>query len=558
MNTLLARAAVLAALGLAACAVQPNTPDPYWPLPAPAAPPAYDVEERALTDVAADLAAGRTTSEALVQAYLRRIETIDRSGPTLRSVLLVNPAALDEARAMDAERRAGRVRGPLHGVPILLKDNIETRDMPTTAGSLALANNAPGRDAPVTARLRAAGALILGKTNLSEWANIRSTNSSSGWSAAGGLTRSPYALDRTACGSSSGSGVAAAASLAAAAVGTETNGSVVCPAQSSGLVGLKPTVGLVSRTHIVPISHSQDTAGPMTRTVTDAAMLLNAMAGSDPADEATREADRRKTDYLRALHPDALRGKRIGVARYNAGFMDHVDAEFEKALEHLRAGGAELVEIKEFPRRNDLGRHVLPILLHELKDDLNAYLASTNPAQVPTRTLEQVIAFNEANKALEMPWFGQELFVQAQATKGTADPEYRKSLATAQEITRQGLDGLIRQHRLDAIVAPTGVPAWTIDLINGDNGGGGSSTLPAIAGYPNLTVPMGNVKGLPVGISFIGPKWSEATLLALGYAFEQRARARIRPRYLRTIDDLPQHHPALAPGRLPETRPSTR
>jgi amidase len=340
--------------------------------------------------------------------------------------LLVNPNAREEARVMDAERRAGRVRGPLHGVPILLKDNIETRDMPTTAGSLALANNNPGRDAPVTARLRAAGALILGKTNLSEWANIRSTNSSSGWSAAGGLTRSPYALDRTACGSSSGSGVAAAASLAAAAVGTETNGSVVCPAQSSGLVGLKPTVGLVSRTHIVPISSSQDTAGPMTRTVSDAAMLLNAMAGSDPADAATREADRRRTDYMRGLSADALRGKRIGVMRFNTGFMDHVDAEFEKALEHLRAGGAELVDLKEFPRRGELGRHTLPILLHELKDDLGAYLASTDPRQVPTRNLADVISFNEANKALEMPWFGQELFIQAQATKGTADPEYRR------------------------------------------------------------------------------------------------------------------------------------
>ena len=559
MEALLARTAVLAALGLTACATQPYGASPYWPAPVAAAPArvaGYAVEERSLAELAGDLAAGRTTSEQLVRAYLARIESIDRSGPTLRSVLLVNPAALEEARVMDAERRAGRVRGPLHGVPILLKDNIETRDMPTTAGSLALANNAPGRDAPVTARLRAAGALILGKTNLSEWANIRSTNSSSGWSAAGGLTRSPYALDRTACGSSSGSGVAAAASLAAAAVGTETNGSVVCPAQSSGLVGLKPTVGLVSRTHIVPISHSQDTAGPMTRTVTDAAMMLNAMAGSDPADPATREADRRKTDYVRGLDADALRGKRIGVMRFNTGFHDKVDVEFEKALQHMRDAGAELVDVKEFPRQSDLWRHVLPILLHELKDDLNAYLASTDPRQVQTRTLADVIAFNEANRDLEMPWFGQELFTQAQATKGTGDAEYKKSLTTAQTITRTGLDGLIREHRLDALVAPTGTPAWTIDLINGDNSGGGSSTLPAVAGYPNLTVPMGTVKGLPVGVSFIGPKWSEATLLALGYAFEQRARARTRPTYLRTIDDLPQHHPALAPGRLPETRPA--
>ena len=506
-----------------------------WAVPIAAA----EVEEQSISDLAAALRSGKTTSHALVLAYEKRIDQLDRHGPGLRSVIAVNSDALKQSDVLDEERRRGTLRGPLHGVPILIKDNIETADpMPTTAGSLALMNNVTGRDAPAIARLRAAGAIILGKTNLSEWANIRSTRSTSGWSAVGGLVRNPYALDRNACGSSAGSGAAAAASLAAAAIGTETDGSITCPAATNGLVGLKPTIGLVSRTHIVPISHSQDTAGPMTRSVRDAALLLTILAGSDPADPQTVAADRRLKDYAAGLRPDALRGKRIGVLRFAVGSDAKTAAVFETALADLRRAGAELVDIAA-PFRSDAVRqdeHV--VLMTELKADLNRYLAAA-PSSVTTRTLADIIAFDRREAAREMRWFGQDEFEDAQETKGLADPDYVRASAEARRLAGpEGIDRMLAEHHVDMLVAPTGGPAWTTDLVNGDHyGGGGAGYLPAIAGYPHLTVPMGQVEGLPVGLSFIGPAWSEAELLAAGYSYEQASRRRSRPTFRQSLGD---------------------
>jgi amidase len=540
--------ALAAALLLSACAATP---------PATTAVPPGAMDEsaayRPLTEQAAMVADGRTTSAALTQGYLDRIARMDRAGPTLQSILHLNPNAMAEARALDAELRAGRRRGPLHGVPVLLKDNIETLGMPTTAGSLALVGNDNGRDAPLTARLRAAGAVILGKTNLSEWANIRSGDSISGWSAVGGQVRNPYATDRNPCGSSGGSGVAAAAGFAAGAVGTETNGSIVCPASVNGVVGMKPTVGLVSRTHVVPISHTQDTAGPMTRTVADAALMLSVMAGSDPADAATREADRRKGDYLAALSGESLRGARIGVLKFNAGFDPEVDAVFNKAVEEMKAAGATVVEIAALEGRGQVGSNSFQVLMTELKADMNAYLATTRS---PHRTLADLIRFNEANAAAEMPLFGQELFIQAEATKGLNDPEYKKALATAKRLAGpEGIDKLLREHKVDVLIAPTTGAAWLIDVVNGDQYvGGGASTLPAVAGYPHLTVPMGMVRGLPVGLSFIGPAWSEARILGIGHAYEQRRGPMAPPRFLRSVEQDPAVSETLKP-RAPARQP---
>ena len=485
-------------------------------------------QQAAMTD-------GRVTSVELVQAYLQRIERIDRSGPKLNAVIAINRHALADARKLDTERKAGKVRGPLHGVPILLKDNIESwDDSATTAGSLALIANVPQRDAALVTRLRDAGAVILGKTNLSEWANIRSTRSTSGWSAVGGLTRNPHALDRNACGSSSGSGAAVAASLAAAAIGTETDGSITCPSAINGIVGLKPTVGLVSRRLVIPISHSQDTAGPMARGVADAAAVLTAIAGYDPGDPATHDADMHRADYAKALDVHALRGARIGVLRFLTGYSPQTDAAFEKALGVLRAHDAVLVDIAKLDT-SEIDRNELPVLLTELKADLGAYLASTDPAKVATRTLADVIAF-DAKEPRETAWFGQELFEQAQATTGLDDPPYRKARETSLRLAgRDGIDKLLRDADVIALVAPTTGPAWTTDLVNGDHYGGSATTLPAVAGYPHLTVPMGDVAGLPVGLSFIGPAWSEARLLSLGYAFEQATHARHAPSYAESI-----------------------
>ncbi|MEQ7155928.1 amidase [Brevundimonas aurifodinae] len=418
----------------------------------------------------------------------------------------------------------------IDGMPILLKDNIETRDMPTTAGSLALADNAPGRDAPLVARLRAAGAVILGKANLSEWANIRSSNSISGWSAVGGLTVNPYDRARTACGSSSGSAAAVATGLAPVAIGTETDGSITCPASVNGVVGFKPTVGLVSRTHIVPISHSQDTAGPIAMDVATAATVLSAIAGSDPADVATAEADTHAIDFRAALDADSLRGTRLGVLRYGvSNYSPDTQAAFEAALASLRAAGAELVEITTAPAMQGLGQAELMVLMYELKADLNAYLASTDAAQVPTRTLADVIAFNEAEPR-ETVLFGQELFVQAEATSGLDNPEYIAARANSLRMAGpEGIDRMLADNAVVALVAPSTSRAWTNDREDDDNGQGSASRLPAIAGYPHLTVPMGMDRGMPVGLSFIGARWDDARILSLGYAYEQSSPRPPRP-----------------------------
>jgi amidase len=473
------------------------------------------------------------------------IARIDALNPRLNAVIAVDPTAVDQARALDRNRRA---RGPLHGMPILIKDNIETAGpLPTTAGSLALANNVTGRDAPLVARLRAAGAVIMGKANLSEWANIRSSDSISGWSAVGGQVRNPYALNRNPCGSSSGSAVAVASGMVPAAIGTETDGSITCPAAINGIIGFKPSVGLVSRTHVVPISHSQDTPGPMTLTVRDAALIMNAIVAADPADPATVEAGARREDYVAALRPDALRGARIGVMRFSAGFG--TDAPFEAALDVLRAQGAVLVEIPTFEGRQDIGRNEIVVLRAELKHDLNLYL-STLPEAVRTRTLEQIIAFNNEHRAQEMALFGQDTFETAQATAGL-DDAYRTARETSLRLAGpEGIDRMLREHDVVALVAPTRPAAWLIDTVHGDTspGGGPAGSLAAVAGYPHLTVPMGAVRGLPVGLSFIGAKWDDARILALGYAYEQASHMRFAPRFLPSIEASEEVAPHLRPA----------
>jgi len=481
------------------------------------------------------LASAQTSAEAETAAAIARIEKLN---PQLNAVIAIDPAALAQARAMDRMRMA---RGPLFGLPILLKDNIEAKGpLPTTAGSLALKDNVTGRDAPLVERLRAAGAVILGKTNLSEWANIRSPASISGWSAVGGQTRNPYALDRNPCGSSSGSGAAVASGMVTAAIGTETDGSITCPAAINGIVGLKPTVGLVSRSRIVPISHSQDTAGPMAKDVRTAARVLAAIAGTDPSDAATKEADAHVVDYVAALDAGALKGRRIGVLRFATGWSGPTDALFEQALDVLKAQGATLVDIKEFEDRARVGREETTVLRTELKAGLNAYLATTPPT-VKTRTLADVIAFNKANADAEMALFGQETFEKAEATKGLDDPDYRAARALSYQMAGPGgIDRMLAANDVVALVFPTMPPAWKIDAANGDQiSGGGAGDLAAVAGYPHLTVPMGAVKGLPVGLSFVGPAWSEARMLALGYAYEQAARVALTPAFLPSIEDAP-------------------
>ncbi|HEV3425599.1 MAG TPA: amidase [Paraburkholderia sp.] len=476
--------------------------------------------------------AGTASAARSTRHYLERIALLDRQGPQLRSIIELNPDALPIADALDAEREAGTVRGPLHGVAVVIKDNIATGDkMATTAGSLALDGVRATRDAHLVGRLRAAGAVILGKTNLSEWANIRSTRSSSGWSGRGGLSRNPYALDRSTSGSSSGSAAAVAANLTRMAIGTETDGSIVSPASITGVVGLKPTVGRISRDGIIPISHTQDTPGPITRTVSDAALLLAVLAGPDPRDPATLGAPA-PGDYLGALNRDALRGARIGVAREFFTGHDEIDQQIEHALAQLVLLGAELVDPIVLPKVS-YETEEQAVLLHEFKHDLPLWLETFAP-HAPVQKLADVIAFNEAQHAREMPYFGQELFTQAQALGDLDSEVYRQALATCRKGSRdEGLDRAIREHRLDAIVAPTGGTAWLTDFINGDSAGDGFSTPAAVAGYPHLTVPAGLVRGLPIGLSFVGPAWSEARLLAFGYAFEQATQWRRDPQFIR-------------------------
>jgi amidase len=484
----------------------------------------------------AQMRAGKLTSHALVSQYLARIAAIDKAGPKLHSVIELNPDALKIADDLDRERAAGKVRGPLHGIPVLLKDNIATGDkMSTSAGSLALDGVRASRDAFVAAQLRAAGAVIIGKTNLSEWANMRSTHSVSGWSGRGGQTKNPYALDRNTSGSSSGSGAAIAASLATLAVGTETDGSIVSPSSTCGIVGIKPTLGLVSRSGIIPIAHSQDTAGPMTRTVSDAALMLTAMAGVDSSDPATATGAGRATNYASALRKDGLQGKRIGVARNFFGRNDAVDALIEKELEVLKAQGAVLVDVT-VPNTDKYDDSETAVLLYEFKPDLAAWLEGY-AAHAPIKSMADVIAFNDKHAAREMPYFAQEHLVASQAKAGLDSSEYKESLANNLRYSREeGIDKVMAEHKLDALVAPTGGPAWVTDYINGDHYGGSFSSPAAVAGYPHITVPAGYTRGLPVGISFVGGAYSEATLIAMAYAYEQATLHRRAPTFPATVN----------------------
>jgi len=518
-----------------------------WAAVAAQTPPAprLDLEEITIADLQQRMAAGRETSRSLVEKYLARIDEIDRRGPGLRSVLEVNPEAGQIADAMDAERRAGHLRGPLHGIPVLIKDNIATADrMLTTAGSLALAGAPAPKDAFIVGQLRAGGAVILGKTNLSEWANFRSTHSSSGWSGRGGQTKNPYALDRNPSGSSSGSGVAIAANLAVVAVGTETDGSIVSPSHVNGVVGIKPTLGLVSRSGIVPIAHSQDTAGPMARTVADAAVLLGVLSGSDPDDAATAPANTRgRRDYSRSLVRDGLRGARIGVVRNRLfGYNPDADALAEQAIADMKREGAVIVDPANIPTLGRFDESEFDVLQYEFKADLNKYLASLGSA-ASVHSLMGVIAFNDAHKGDELPYFGQEILLMSQKKGALTDAKYRMELASNRRMAGAlGIDATMKAHRLDALIAPTGGPAWLIDLVNGDGGTAtapGPSTVTSVAGSPHITVPMGFVRGLPVGISFFGRAWSEPTLVKLAYAYEQATKHRRPPTFAPTASLRP-------------------
>ncbi len=497
----------------------------------------FVLTETTINDLQTGMSNGRYSAHRLVELYLERITQLDEHGPAINAIIELNPDALTTAAELDAERAAKGPRGPLHGIPIILKDNIATADrMQTTAGSLALAGSIAPQDAFLVTGLRAAGAVILGKANLSEWANFRSSRSSSGWSSRGGQTRNPYALDRNPCGSSSGSAVAVSANFCAAAIGTETDGSIVCPSHANGIVGLKPTLGLVSRAGVVPIAHSQDTAGPMARTVTDAAIVLSALTGVDPNDPATAvSAPHVSTDYTQFLDKNGLHGARIGVARNFFGFHPEVDALMEVCLAAMKARGAQLVDPVNLDSLEGFGESELTVLLYEFKADLNAYLAGLGP-DAPVKTMADVIAFNQANADRVMPYFGQERMTLAQEKGPLTEAAYLEALAINHRRSRQeGLDKALQTHRLDAIVAPTGGPAWLTDWVNGDHYGGGSSSPTAVAGYPAITVPAGFVHGLPVGITFMAGAFQEPTLLKLAYAFEQATQFRQPPKFFPTV-----------------------
>jgi amidase len=502
----------------------------------------FELEEITISELQDGMKSGKFTARSLVEKYSARIDevdkpAVDKRGPAVNAVIEMNPEAPAIADALDQERKGKGPRGPLHGIPILIKDNIATADrMMTTAGSLALVGAKPVKDSFVAQKLRAAGAVILGKTNLSEWANIRSSHSTSGWSGRGGLTRNPYALDRNPCGSSSGTGAGISANLAAVGIGTETDGSIVCPSSLNGLVGIKPTVGLVSRANIIPISHSQDTAGPMCRTVRDAAILLGALTGVDPDDTATAAgAGKSQTDYAQYCDPNGLKGARIGVARKFFGFSEAVDALMGQGLDLMKTQGATLVDPADIETLGKFDDSEFMIFLYELKADLNAYLARLQPGS-PVRTLQDIIEFNERNRQKEMPYFGQDIFIKSEAKGALTEKEYTDALAKNHQLARtEGIDALMDKHQLDAIVAPTGGPAWLTDLITGDHFGGGSSNAAAVAGYPNINVTAGSILGLPVGISFFGRAWSEPTLIKIAYSFEQASKARQAPKFLANL-----------------------
>jgi len=498
---------------------------------------AFDLEETTIAQLQEGMRSGRDTAKSIAERYLARMDAIDKSGPAINAVIERNPDAIKIAEERDAERKAGRVRGPLHGVPVLIKDNIDTADrMRTSAGSLALAESIAQRDAFIAARLREAGAVILGKTNLSEWANYRSTRSTSGWSGRGGQTKNPYVLDRNPCGSSSGTGASISANLATVGIGTETDGSIVCPSSANGLVGIKPTVGLVSRSGIVPISHSQDTAGPMARTVADDAELLAVLSGPDPRDPATAQSRGKVTgSYASVLNPGALKGVHIGVARNFFGYSGAVDRIMDEAIAAMKSAGAIIVDPANIVTSGKFDDAEGDVLNFEFKEDLNAYLAALGPS-APHRTLADLIAFNDQNADREMPYFGQEQFVRAQARGPLTSPAYKAAREKCLRLSRtEGIDATLTKHRVVAIVAPTGGPAWPTDLINGDHFTGSSSTPAAVSGYPSVTVPAGYIHGLPVGISFIGSQWSDGMLIGLAYAFEQATKVRRPPRFEPTV-----------------------
>jgi amidase len=497
----------------------------------------FELDEMSISDFQKAFKEGETSAERIVELYLKRIEEIDRDGPCLRAILEINPEATEIAAALDRERKANGPRGPLHGIPVVVKDNFDTADqMTTTAGSMALEGSIPASDSFVVRNLREAGAVILAKANLSEWANFRSTRSSSGWSARGGQCRNPYVLDRNPCGSSSGSAVAVSAQLCAVAIGTETDGSIVCPSNANGVVGLKPTVGLVSRSGIVPISSSQDTAGPIARTVSDAAILLGIMAGVDSSDSATqtRRVPAGK-DYSQTLDVAGLKGARIGIARQFFGFSQKVDRLMEEAISEMKRQGAEILDPADIPTRGKFGDSEFKVMLYEFKANLNKYLSGLSP-EVRVRSLEELIQFNEEHRQIEMPFFGQEIFLEAQKKGPLTSIEYREALARNHRLARtEGIDYLMDELRLDAIAAPTGGPAWKTDLVNGDPSSGGSSSPAAVAGYPNISVPLGFVHDLPVGISFFGRAWSESTLIRIAYSYEQATQVRTPPGFLPSL-----------------------
>jgi len=494
----------------------------------------FELEEITIAELQRAMQAGKFTARSVSEKYLARIREVDKEGTRVNSIIELNPDALAIADALDRERKAGKVRGALHGIPVLIKDNIDTADrMMTTAGSLALVGSKPARDAFVAQRLREAGAVILGKTNLSEWANFRSSHATSGWSGRGGQTRNPYALDRNPCGSSSGSGAAVASNFCAVAVGTETDGSVVCPSSSNSLVGIKPTLGLISRAGIIPISHSQDTAGPMARTITDAAILLGALAGIDARDAVTNESrGKASADYTKFLDPSGLRGARIGVARKFFGFNEAVDPLMNAAIEAMKRLGAIIVDPADIPTTGKFDDSEFEVLLYEFKADLNAYLASLGRS-APVHSLKEIIEFNERHRDKEMPYFGQDIMLKAEAKGALTSKEYLAALAKNHRLSRtEGIDAVMNQYKLDAMIAPTGGPAWPTDLLNGDHTTGGFSSPAAVAGYPHITVPAGFVAGLPVGLSFFGRAYTEPVLIKLAYAYEQATKLRRPPQFL--------------------------